>query len=251
MIIDPLFYLAVVPALILVGLAKGGFCGPLSMLGVPIAALVISPVQAAAILLPILVCMDIVGLMAYRGKANWPMLREILPFAFLGVFLGWLLADQVSDDVIRLLVGLVALAFVADYSWRKFTNRQIRARGTVSAALCGTTSGFTSFIAHAGNPPYQIHALPLGMDPIRFAATSVHYFTIVNLVKLIPYFALGQFNSDNLSTTLVLLPIAPVSILIGVYLVKRVSQTTFYSLTYAAMLIIALKLCWDSLTSLL
>ncbi|PLW75245.1 sulfite exporter TauE/SafE family protein [Cohaesibacter celericrescens] len=251
MITDSLFYFAAVPAVILVGLSKGGFGGPLAMLGVPIMALVISPVQAAAIFLPILVIMDMVGLYSYRGKANWPVLRGILPYAMLGIGAGWYMADQVDEEIIRLMVGVVALAFVADYIWRVVRKKPVAARGSLSGVIWGSIAGFTSFVAHAGGPPYQIHTLPMGMHRVTFVATSVYFFSIVNAVKLIPYFALGQFSTQNLTTTLVLLPIAPLATLLGIYLVKRISQTFFYRLTYLGMFLLALKLCADSLPALL
>ena len=251
MITDPVFYAIMIPAILLVGIAKGGFCAPLSMLGVPIAALVISPVQAAAIFLPILLLMDFVALYSYRGTVNWSVLKAVLPFAFVGIFLGWLLADMVSDDAIRLALGLTTIAFVVDYVWRSLRNKPLTARGPVSAALCGTATGFTSFVAHAGNPPYQIYTLPLGMKPVLFAGTMVHAFTILNLVKSVPYFALGQFTTQNLTTTMVLLPLAPLATLIGVWLVRHVNDQLFYRITYGTMFLVAIKLCADALASLL
>ena len=246
MINDPNFYMAAIPAIILVGLAKGGFCAPLAMLGVPMLSLVISPVQAAAIFLPILICMDLVGLYAYHGQASWKVLRAMLPFALLGIGIGWLLAGSVNEQFVRLMVGLTALAFVADYLWRMVGKHELTTRGSLSAALWGTTAGFTSFLAHAGGPPYQIHTLPLRLAPITFAATSVYFFTTVNTVKLIPYFALGQFSSQNLMTTLVLVPLAPFATYLGVYLVRRIDQALFYRFSYLAMFLIALKLVVDS-----
>nr|WP_321524624.1 sulfite exporter TauE/SafE family protein [uncultured Cohaesibacter sp.] len=251
MITDPSFYFAAIPAIILVGIAKGGFCAPLAMLGVPILSLVISPIQAAAILLPILICMDFVGLIAYRGNANWSILKSMLPYALIGIGLGWLLAGYLNEHIIKFLVGLTALAFVADYAWRSLRKKAIATRGPISAGVWGTITGLTSFIAHAGGPPYQIHTLPLGMKPLVFAATSVYFFTTMNTVKLIPYFALGQFSTQNLWTTLVLVPFAPVGTMIGIFLVKRISQGAFYRISYAAMFLIALKLCFDSFSELL
>jgi uncharacterized membrane protein YfcA len=250
MITDPSFYVAAIPAIILVGIAKGGFCAPLAMLGVPILSLVISPIQAAAILLPILICMDFVGLIAYRGKANWGVLKSMLPYALIGIGLGWLLAGYLNEQIIRFLVGLTALAFVADYTWRTLRKRAIATRGPISAAVWGTITGLTSFIAHAGGPPYQIHTLPLGMKSLVFAGTSVYFFTAINSVKLIPYFALGQFSTQNLWTTLALVPFAPIGTMIGIFLIKRISQGAFYRISYAAMFLIALKLCLDSFSEL-
>lgn len=250
MISDPAFLSVAIPAVLLMGLTKGGFCGPLTMLGVPIMALVISPVQAAAIFLPILLLMDLIALYSYRGQADWTVLVSMLPAAILGVVIGWLVAGFVSEEIIRLIVGLTALAFVGDYCWRQTTRKPLATRGKASAAIWGGAAGFTSFIAHAGGPPYQIHTLPLKMHPVRFAATNVHFFAIVNGIKLVPYFALGQFSTENLTITATLLPLAPLATLLGVYLVKTLDQKTFYRLTYIAMFIIAIKLCWDSVAAI-
>lgn len=251
MISDPAFLSVAIPAVLLMGLTKGGFCGPLTMLGVPIMALVISPVQAAAIFLPILLLMDFIALYSYRGQADWNVLASMLPSAIIGVIIGWLLAGFVSEDIIRLIVGLTALAFVGDYCWRQIMRKPLATRGQASAIVWGGTAGFTSFIAHAGGPPYQIHTLPLKMQPVRFAATNVHFFAIVNGVKLVPYFALGQFSTENLAITAALLPLAPLATLLGIYLVRRIDQTNFYRLTYIAMFVIAIKLCWDSLSTMI
>ena len=89
MITDPWFLAAAVPAVLLVGLSKGGFGGPIGLLGVPLLALVVPPVQAAGIMLPILVAMDVVGLVSYRGVYHWPSLRGLLPAAVAGIAIGW------------------------------------------------------------------------------------------------------------------------------------------------------------------
>lgn len=246
------FYYFAIPAVLLVGLSKGGFAGSLGMLGVPILALSISPVQAAAIMLPILIVMDLVGIIAYRGKADWSILRLMIPAACIGIGLGWLMADMLSEDLIRLAVGLTALAFVLDYAYGKISKSRSQDnkhdKGPLSAMFWGSVAGLTSFIAHAGGPPYQIHTLSLGMKKIPFVATAVYFFSLVNAIKLLPYFALGQFSTQNLQTSLILLPLAPIATLTGIWLVRRIDQKHFYTLTYAAMFIIALKLIWDSIS---
>lgn len=244
------FYYFAIPAILLVGLSKGGFASSIGMLGVPILALTIPPLQAAAILLPILIVMDITGLIAYRGKADWSILKMMVPAACIGITFGWLMADFLNETVIRLAVGLTALAFVLNYALQKLKgpNPTLKQppKGKISALFWGAISGLTSFIAHAGGPPYQIHTLSLQLGKITFVATSVYFFAIVNSVKLIPYFALGQFSAHNLQTSLILLPLAPLATFAGIWLVRHIGQKQFYALTYSAMFLIALKLIWDS-----
>ena len=244
MITDPVFYLAAIPAVVLFGIAKGGFAGALGMLGVPLIALVISPVQAAAILLPILVAMDVFAVWAYRHSWDAQNLQMLLPAACLGIGIGWLTAEFVSADHVRLIVGLIAAFFTLDY-WFGWREGHAEGSGGSNGHLWGAVAGFTSFVCHAGGPPLQMHLLPQRMSPKLFAGTSAVFFACVNALKLLPYNALGQFNSVNLMTSLVLAPLAPISILVGVKLVETVRADIFYRLAYAFVFVVSLKLIWD------
>lgn len=245
MITDPWFYAAAIPAIFIVGLSKGGFGGALALIGVPVMALVISPVKAAAIMLPILVVMDMVGVWSYRRLFDKEVLYDMLPPAILGIGAGWALAAYVSEDQVRLVIGLVSLWFVLSY-WFSGTGRDEPAgRNRPKAGLWGSFAGFTSFVSHAGGPPWQMYVLPLGLEPRLFAGTSVMFFATVNAVKLIPYFFLGQFDTANLSTSALLLPLAPIAMLIGIRVVKHINRTLFYRVTYVCVFAVGLKLVWD------
>lgn len=247
MISDPGFYLCAVPAVILVGLSKGGFGSGLGVLGVPLLALAIPPVQAAAIMLPILLVMDAVGLYAWRAVYDAKTLAILLPAAIVGIAAGWFLAARVSEPQVRLIVGTVALLFALDYWLRGRRRLDPRPHNRAKGWFWGAVSGFTSFISHAGGPPYQMYALPLRLDPRLFAGTAAIFFASVNAVKVVPYLALGQFSPANLATSLVLMPLAPLATLAGVRLVRRISPDIFYRFTYATIFLVALKLIWDGL----
>lgn len=243
---DPWFYAAAVPAVVLVGLSKGGLGGAMALIGVPLMALVVSPVQAAAILLPILVVMDIVSLWTWRGERDPVTLKLMLPAAMLGIGLGWLTAAVVTTGAVRLIVGLVAIAFFARWATQGMaTVERPTDHSPVRAGFWGIVSGFTSFVAHAGGPPYQVYTLPLGQRPALFVGTSVIFFAVVNAVKLIPYFALGQFDATNVTASLVLMPIAPLATLAGAWIVRRMKPEIFYPLMYGMVLIVGAKLVWD------
>ncbi len=243
---DPWFYAAAVPAVVLVGLSKGGLGGAMALIGVPLMALVVSPVQAAAILLPILVVMDVVSLWTWRGERDPVTLKLMLPAAMLGIGLGWLTAAVVTTGAVRLIVGLVAIAFFARWATQGMaTVERPSEHSPVRAGFWGIVSGFTSFVAHAGGPPYQVYALPLGQRPALFVGTSVIFFAVVNAVKLIPYFALGQFDATNVTASLVLMPIAPLATLAGAWIVRRMKPEIFYPLMYGMVLIVGAKLVWD------
>ncbi|WP_163265521.1 sulfite exporter TauE/SafE family protein [Chelativorans alearense] len=248
---DPLFYLAAIPAVILVGLSKGGFGGAMALLGVPLIALVVPPVQAAAILLPILIVMDIVSLWAWRGFFDRRLLAIMLPGALIGITVGWLTAAVVTEGHVRLIVGIVTFLFFLRWAVEKVRrSERVAGHNPAKGFFWGTVSGFTSFVAHAGGPPYQVYALPLKQDPKLYTGTSVIFFAIVNAVKLIPYFALGQFDTTNLTASLILVPLAPLATLAGVWVVKRMKPQVFYPFMYTMVLIVSLKLIHDGTTSL-
>ena len=245
MIIDPIFYFAAIPAVIIVGLSKGGF-GGIALLAVPILSLVADPIKSAAIMLPILLTMDVVALWIYRGLYDRSSLIALLPAAMLGIFFGWLTAAWVTADFVRFVVGTISILFALDH-WLKFRPAFQGRPGSIKGLICGAGAGFTSFIAHAGAPPFQFYMVPIRLEPKIFVGTGVIFFAIVNAVKVLPYTLLGQFETENLLTSLVLLPLAPLSTLAGFALVKIISMDLFYRITYLIVFIIGLKLIWDGL----
>jgi uncharacterized membrane protein YfcA len=170
-----------------------------------------------------------------------------------GIGVGWLTAAMVTDEAIRLVVGAVAIGFVGRWLWQQYRDRgavEKRPRNGIAASFWGTVAGFTSFVAHVGGPPYQVYTLPLGLDPKVFTGTSVIFFAITNAVKLVPYFALGQFDTTNLEASAILMPIAPLATLAGAFVVKRMRPQVFYPFTYVTVGIVAVKLVWDNAVGL-
>lgn len=248
---DPHFYLVGIPAVILVGLSKGGFGGAMALLGVPLLALVVSPVQAAAILLPVLIVMDMVSLWTWRGFIDKRLIAIMLPGAFAGIAIGWLTAAVVTADHVRLIVGLITFLFFLRWAIGKLRRDERASRhNPPKGFFWGAVSGFTSFVAHAGGPPFQIYALPLRHDPKIYTGTSVIFFAVVNAVKVIPYFALGQFDATNLSASAILMPLAPLATLAGAWIVRRMRPEIFYPFMYIMILIVSLKLIHDGVTGL-
>ena len=248
---DPSFYYVAIPAVLLVGLSKGGFGGPMALVGVPIMALVISPVQAAAIMLPILIVSDVIALWGWRGQASWETLKRLMPGGIIGVGIGWMLASQVTPNFVKLMVGIIAILFVLRMATQKFSGQTVLAgENTVSATFWGGLAGFTSFVAHAGAPPYQVYALRLGHSPAVYAATNTVFFATTNVLKLVPYFMLGQFDASNLSTSAVLAPLAVGATMVGIWLTKRISPKIFYPMMYVIVALIGAKLVYDGLNAL-
>jgi len=253
---DLVFYAAAIPAVILVGLSKGGFGGAFALVGVPILALVVPPVKAAAIMLPILIVMDIASLWAWRHFRDIKTLKYLIPGAILGLGIGWLSAASLNASIIQLLLGAVAIIFVARMVHQQFfapaeKRGKPAPHGLVKGTFWGTISGFTSFISHAGGPPFQIYTVPLKLDPKLFAGTSARFFALMNALKLGPYFALGQFDTSNLMTSAILLPLAPVATLTGAWIVRRMSPKVFYPFMYVFITLTGLKLVADGVVAVL
>ncbi len=197
------FYLAAVPAVIVLGLSKGGFTG-LSSLAMPMMSLVISPVRAAAIVLPVLIVQDWVSVWAFRRDFSPRNLLILIPSSLIGVAAGWLLAARVSEDAVRLAVGVISIAFVFYMLIRdRLGLAPVATPGVPGGLLWGSLAGFTSFISHAGSPPFQVYVMPQNLKPRVFAGTATMFFAAVNLIKLPPYFLLGQFSRDNLAVSAV------------------------------------------------
>ncbi len=252
MILDPLFYAAAVPAVTLMGLAKGGFSG-LGMLSLPLMALVVSPVQAAAITLPILIVQDVVSVWAYRYTWDRRNVGLLLIGAVLGILAGYLLAAQVSDAAIKLAVGVISIAFAVRRMVLEWGGREPKptAADVPRGIFWGWVTGFTSMIAHAGGPPFQIYVLPQRLPRDVFVGTGAIVFALINWIKVPPYFALGQLTAENLATSGALFPVAIASTWAGVWLVRRVPVERFYTLIYLLLILVGAKLLFDGAGALL
>ncbi|TVS01445.1 MAG: sulfite exporter TauE/SafE family protein [Rhodobacteraceae bacterium] len=237
-------------ATILVGLSKGGLGGAFALMGVPILSLVMPPLQAAALLLPLLLMMDAISLWTWRGWWDHRTLAHLLPGAMLGIAIGGLTAAFTSEALVRLIVGLVALGFVARMVLAR-SGGAAQGQSHLRGGFWGASAGFTSFVAHAGGPPFQVYVLPLRFDPKVFTGTSVLFFAVVNAVKVIPYAALGQFDRDILLTAAIMLPVAAMATIAGAWVVKRMRAEIFYPFMYAMIVLVGLRLVWDGARALL
>lgn len=247
MLADPLFIAVAIVAVLLAGISKSGFGGAMGGLSVPLMSLLIATPQAAAIMLPILLVMDALGLLVFRGKGDAANLRIIIPGALLGILFGALTFHLVDPRWIKGVIGLEAALFGID---------RLRSARAVAAArppevgrglFWSAISGFTSFISHAGGPPILQYLLPQNMDRVRMVGTTVIYFSLVNFVKLVPYAFLGLLDLSNLRIALLLLPAAPLGYWLGLKLLKGLPQAPFTLAIAVAMLATGLKLIADAL----
>jgi uncharacterized protein len=247
MIHEPLFWALAIPAVVLTGISKGGFGGGAAV-ATPLMALTIPPAQAAAIMLPVLCLMDIAGIRAYLGRWDRRVMRIIVPAGLAGSVIGAITFRHMNDDWIRIMLGVIALGFLA---WTLNPRKRFREKpGNVAGWFWGTAAGFTSFITHAGSPPVMVYLVPQKLEKDAFVATSLVFFFALNYAKIIPYLWLGLFDARVLSTSALLVPVGIAAIYLGLWLQRRIDVRWFYRLIYALLFLTGTKLLYDGLTGL-
>lgn len=236
----------------LVGFSKGGLSG-VGMLSLPMMTMVTTPLQAAAIMLPILLVQDAVSVWSFRRTWDRGNMAILLPGAVAGVLAGYVFAAWVSDAAVAVLVGLIGVGFGLQRLIGELRGTTIEPQrgGIVFGVICGAGSGFTSMIAHAGGPPFAVYMLPQRLDRDLFLGTSVIFFALVNLMKLPPYIALGQFTRETLVIGVTMVPVAVGSTMLGVQIARRLSGPVFYRLVYSLLVLVGSKLAWDGTQRLL
>jgi len=226
------------------GIGKGGFAGPISMLAVPVMSFVMNPIQAAGILLPLLVLMDVMAMYIYWKKWRVDIFKIIIPASIIGIIIGSLTFQYTSENQIRLVVGIISILFVIISLIQK--NNLALKPTKIKGIFWSGTAGYTSFLIHAGAPPMNFYMLPLKLDKTIYIGTTTFAYFIINSVKLIPYYFLDLLAPSNLKISIAPIPVAIFSVLIGYFLQKKVSQEVFYNIIYFLLFLSGLKLIFDS-----
>lgn len=249
MIADPLSFAAALVAVALFGLSKGGLAG-VGLLGMPLMSLFMSPMQAAALMLPVLMVQDIYSVWAFRRTFDVATLRNLLPGALAGIAAAYLVAAWITPGQVKVGVGLLAIGFCV-YVWvgQRLAVSTQSPHSLVAGSLLGALSGFSSFVIHAGGPPFNVYAVRRGLGRDDFVGTSAVFFAVINLLKVPPYFSLGQLSWSGFVASASLFPVALAANALGVYIVRRMSTVLFYWFVYAATFAIGLKLVWDGLVT--
>ncbi|MDG3088570.1 sulfite exporter TauE/SafE family protein [Vibrio hannami] len=246
MITDIWFYITAIPAVFFYGMGKGGVGGILGMLSVPLMAMSVSPVQAAAILLPLLCIMDLMALIYHRQNCNYGELKSMLPFAILGVIIASYFMGSLPSYIVELIIGGLALTFLG----QKFLLGQTQASSAIRGYALSVLSGFSSTLVHAGGPPASMYLLPKQLPKEQLIGTSVVFFALLNFIKLVPYSYMGQLDAQNLLTSFTLIPIAFLGVRTGVWLVKIISQEMIYKISYAVLFITGCKMLYSGLEAI-
>jgi uncharacterized protein len=246
-ITDPYFYLLALPAITVLGLGKGGFAG-IGMAAAPLLSLYIPPLQAAAILLPILLCQDAISVWTYRRDWDVWNVKVMMGGALFGLGAAWVFAAFVSDAAIRLIVGLIGVSFVLN-AW--FRRPKLVAPTVPRGVFWGAAAAFTSTLIQAGAPPFSVFVLPQRLPKMTLVGTMTIFFALVNAMKIAPYLALGQFSTATLATSALLLPLAVATNFAGIWLVRVTPVELFYRIAYWLVLVISLALTWQGAVTLL
>ena len=253
------FWLVAVLAVTSMGVSKGRFGSGMNVASTPMLALLIGPVLAAAIMLPLLIAMDVLGIQAYWRRWHLPTVRSLILPMLVGVIVGIVLFAVVDPNWLRILLALVAYYVLVD-RWgllralglsAKRARQETPAPGGWVSWIFGPLLGITSTIAHAGGAAGSAYLLRFNFDKTTFQATTILTFTIVNLMKFPFYLAIGQFPLSTLTLSAVLLPVAAAAMLLGVYLHRIVPDRPYFILMETALFITASKLMWDGVTGLI
>ncbi|OJH43881.1 sulfite exporter TauE/SafE family protein [Paracoccus sp. SM22M-07] len=239
-------WLLAVLAATAVGLSKGGLA-MVGIISVPLMSLVMSPVQAAGLLLPVYVISDLGGLVAFRRDFDRGVLLRALPGALAGIGVGWATASIVPVWGVTLIVGLIGLGFALNALIRPPLDDDARRPTLTAGSVWGGLAGYTSFVSHSGAPLWQVYAQPLRLTPLIYAGTTTWFFAIGNWVKLIPYAALGQLSAANLATAAALTPVSLAAVWVGLRLVRIIPPLLFYRLITWGLLVISVRLIWQAL----
>ncbi len=251
MTVDWAFLAVAVPVVLFAGISKGGFGSGAAFAATPILALVMSPGQALGLMLPLLMVMDVASLRPYWRRWDPVAARLLVQGGVAGVVLGVVVYSMVDGNAFKLLIGAVALGFVAfqigrGRGWVRLRPRPV---GRAAGLVAGVVSGFTSFVSHAGGPPATVYLLLKGHDKTTFQATTVIVFWLINLIKVVPFAVLGVFSPSMLWAWLILAPVALAGTWLGVRAHHMIAERSFLLLTYALLTMTGAKLVWDALSS--
>jgi uncharacterized membrane protein YfcA len=245
--INLLFFIAVVPAIILFGIAKSGLGGSIALISIPLMTIAMPLTEALGIILPILIFSDFIATYKYRKEFDLGTLKLIVPFAALGIVIGSFTFSYFSEDLLKFIIGLMGFLFAGHYFLFKKNKEAKSEKNLIKGGICSTIAGFTSFCVHAGGTPTSIYLLPLRMRKEIYVGTRIIFFTFVNLIKLPLYINLSMTNLETFKQSVVLFPVALLGILIGYKLLKIIEEKLFYNILYTLIFVTSTKLLYDFL----
>ena len=245
--INLVFFLCVVPAIILYGIAKSGLGGSMTLISIPLMTVVMPLGQALAIVLPILILSDMVAVYKFRKNFDYTTLKLLVPGAAIGIFVGSITFMHFSESLLKFIIGLMGFLFSGHYFLFKTKIITPLKKSIVKGGICSVISGFTSFCVHASGTPLSVYLLPLRLKKDIYVGTRIIFFTCVNLIKFPFYINLSIVTIESFIHSLLLFPLAIIGIGIGYLTLKIIEETLFYNIIYILILFSSAKLILDYL----
>jgi uncharacterized membrane protein YfcA len=235
-------------AAFLLGLSKGGV-PMIALLSVPLMSLFMNPALAAGLLLPIYIVADMYAVYLFRGAFSVRNLKVLLPAAIVGILIGFAAVSYVPGDAGKLLVAAIGLFYLVTALRRRFSKVEVPARSAdiPRGIFWGAIAGLTSYISHAGGPPFQAYVLPQRLDKMVYLGTNTIFFTVVNLLKVPPFILAGQITWDSAAQAIWLAPFALAGAWSGAAVSRALSDRVFFALIEVALAVVSFKLLYEVL----
>lgn len=241
--LDKIQWLTVIIVALLVGFSKTGI-GGVTMLAIPILASVFGGKDSTGIMLPMLLVGDLFAVWYYRKSVDWRKVFQPLPWAILGIILGVVVGNYISDRTFLSMIGMIILICLGILVYTEIKGKNIKIPGeTYFYILVGILSGFSSMIGNAAGPIFGIYLLALGFKKNNYMGTNAWFFFIINLTKLpLQIFVWHNIGIKNMTMTVVVLPMIVLGAILGYYLLKRINEKIFRYVVIIMTGIAALKL---------
>lgn len=227
---------------VIVGLAKGGLSSAGS-LAVPLLALFMNPLEAAALLLPVFIVTDWFAVWLYRRDYSVRNISILIPSILVGIVIATLIVPYTSESLLLALTAFVGLW----YCLRSWFGRKVdtpREAEMGPGIFWGIITGITTFITHSGAPPSQAYLLPQKLPRLVFAGTLAITFAVANVSKLPGYYALGFFHEMRWHLILTLIGVGIVATGAGRWIVKRLTDRTYVYVIESLLFVLSLVLFW-------
>ena len=245
--INLLFFLCVVPAIILYGIAKSGLGGSMTLISIPLMTIVMPLGQALAVVLPILILSDMVAVYKFRKNFDLETLKLLVPGAAIGIFIGSITFMYFSESLLKFIIGLMGFLFAGHYFLFKAKNIIPLKKSFFKGGVCSIISGFTSFCVHAGGTPLSVYLLPLRMKRDVYVGTRIIFFTCVNLIKRPLYLHLSMITSESFLQSVILIPFTIIGIFVGYKILKIIDEKLFYNIIYLLIFLTSTNLIYNFL----
>lgn len=226
---------------LLTGISKSGFAGALGVFSVPILMLVMPPVAAIGLMLPVLIIADIFSLKSYWQQWDIQQLKRLLPGLLVGVIIAHVLIGWLDAAFIRTAIAILCIVFaIRSLTFSLFTLNALNSR--LGALSMGGLTGIASTLVHAGGPPLIMYFSTIKLSPKRFVATVAIIFAMMNAIKLIGFISLGLIEIKWALIALASLPIAFIGSRVGIWLQGRLNTAQFLKIMNILLLILGIWL---------